>query len=105
LEGKIIIKKEVKIMQTSNNSLILGIDHGYGGTTLAAHSIVSHISSCCMIMSDWSKALAYISCGISIAFKNVSKNNIYKKGFFAIKNLFVCFYLIQFLLTEYFSKE
>ena len=35
LEGKIIIKKGVKIMKNSNDSLILGIDHGYGNIKTA----------------------------------------------------------------------
>lgn len=45
----------------------------YGAASLAAHSVVSEISSYCLIPSNWGQALACISCGMSIAFKTMSK--------------------------------
>lgn len=45
----------------------------YGSITLAANSIASNISYFCMIPSNFGRAVACISCGMSIVFKAMSK--------------------------------
>ncbi len=47
-----------------------------GSVGLATHSIVSQISSYCLIPSNLGQATALLACGMSIAFKKVSKKQI-----------------------------
>lgn len=48
----------------------------YGSDLMFAHSIVSQISSYCLIPSNLGQAIALLACGMSIAFKKVSKKQI-----------------------------
>ena len=45
----------------------------FGSEKIVANSIVSVISSYCRFPADWGLVLAYITCGMSIAFKVISK--------------------------------
>lgn len=44
-----------------------------GNGEVAAYSVVSQISYYCVVPSNWGKVLAYVACGMSIAFKKLSK--------------------------------
>ncbi len=57
-------------LATYINTVFIG---RYGVTIMSAHTIVSKISSYCLIPSDWGKAMACLACGMSVVFKNVSK--------------------------------
>lgn len=45
-----------------------------GDQYLAANSVVTNIANFCLIPSNWGLALAYVTCGMSIAFKKIDTN-------------------------------
>ncbi len=45
-----------------------------GSQYLVANSVVTHIANFCSIPSNWGQALAYVTCGMSIAFKKININ-------------------------------
>ena len=45
-----------------------------GSQYLAANSVVTNIANFCLIPSNWGQALAYVTCGMSIAFKKIDTN-------------------------------
>jgi len=45
-----------------------------GSQYLAANSAVTNIANFCSIPSNWGQALAYVTCGMSIAFKKININ-------------------------------
>lgn len=50
-----------------------GITSSLGSNQLMANSLMSTISTFCCSPANWGQALAYITCGMSIAFKTINK--------------------------------
>lgn len=48
----------------------------FGTMQIAANSLVSNIASFCLVPASLGQALAYVTCGMSIAFKKLSKKGI-----------------------------
>ena len=62
------------LINTAASTAYAGFIGRFSGTAkLAAASLVSKIASFCCYPANWGQALAYITCGMSIAFKAMSK--------------------------------
>ena len=50
----------------------------FGTERMAANSVVSTISAFCCYPANWGQALAYVTCGMSITFKAMSKKRLWE---------------------------
>ncbi len=65
----IILPAIIKIASPLYSVLLSRMDRQY----LVANSVVTNIANLCLIPSNWGQALAYVTCGMSIAFKKMGR--------------------------------
>lgn len=64
------------LINTVSTFTYTSITNQFGSDRLLANSLTSALSAFCCSPANWGQALAYITCGMSIAFKTINKQSI-----------------------------